>query len=210
MEDNLAPQDFASFIMTTHANGRVHQIETLDESLYHARNDQSPLDVIEIFGGAARCSTMAIRRGLRAGDNFDILCSCDLNDESNQAKVIKYIKDSRPLVTIMAPACTPYGPMDNTVKHVSWESWKRSLDYARPHGKFCGRVALLVDKLNLFFIVEQPHSSKLWEKSEWQEVLESPTTVSLVMRQCMTGQKGPEGGPAKKPTRFIANHRKML
>ena len=143
-------------------------------------------------GGAARCTTIAIRRGLRAGDNFDILCSCDLNDESNQDKVIKYIKESKPLVTIMAPTCTPYGPMANLVKHVNWESWKRSLDYARPHGKFCGRKALHVNKLNLFFLVEQPHPVKLWEELEWQEVLKLPTTVSLVIHQCMTGQKGPK------------------
>ena len=31
-EDNLAPQDLASFTMTTHASRRVHQIETLDEA----------------------------------------------------------------------------------------------------------------------------------------------------------------------------------
>ena len=209
-EDNLAPQDLALFLMTDYANSRVRQVESLEHALIQANADSSPLDVIEICGGEARCTTVAIRRGLRAGDNFDIICSCDLNDESNQNKVIKYIKESKPLVTIMAPTCTPYGPMSNMVKHVNWESWKRSLDYARPHGKFCGRVALLVEKMGLFFITEQPHPSKLWEESEWQEVLKLSTTVSIVIHQCMTGQKGPDGGPAKKPTRFIANHRTLL
>ena len=110
----------------------------------------------------------------------------------------------------MAPTCTPYGPMANRIERVNWESWKRSLDYARPHGKFCGPVALLVDKLILFFIVEQPHPSKLWVESEWQEDLKLPTTVSLVIHQCMTGQKNPERGPAQKPTRFIASPRELL
>ena len=38
-EDNLAPQALASYMMTTYANARVRQINTLDETLYHARID---------------------------------------------------------------------------------------------------------------------------------------------------------------------------
>ena len=66
-EDNLAPQDLALFLMTNYANSRVRQSESLEHALIQANADSSPLDVIEICGGEARCTTVAIRRGLRAG-----------------------------------------------------------------------------------------------------------------------------------------------
>ena len=211
--DELPTESLAVFLMTQLGQSKSqhqHVFNTLTEALTYATSKASRLDVIELCGGEARCTQVAIRRKLSAGDNFDIICNCDLNSHENQAKVLEYIKRNRPLVAIMAPTCTPYGPMSNLVKHVAYDAWRRSLANARPHGRFCGTVAILMNELGLYFIAEQPHPSKLWEEPEWEKVMKTSTTVQVVIHQCAAGQKGPEGGYAKKPTRFVANHRTLL
>ena len=183
----------------------------IDLNTFIAKTSSHPssLDLIEICGGTARTSTIAARKGLTAGENFDLMCSCDLNVKENQHKVLEYIHKTKPLVTVMAP-CTPYGPMPNLVKHVAPHAWEASLRQARPHGKFCGQVALEVDQLGLYYLVEQPFPSKLWEETEWKLVFKHQSNKSLLIHQCAAGQKGPLGGPAKKPTTFVSNSETLL
>lgn len=133
---------------------------------------------------------------------ISFVINCDLNNTSNQSN---YIRKYRPFVTIMAPTCTPYGPMSQLVRHMSPSAWKASLHQARPHGKFCGSVASLVNELNLYFLAEQPHPSELWKETEWSIVFKNPSAKSVVIHQCAADQRGPEGGFAKKPTRFVSN-----
>ena len=184
--------------------------DNLDDAIAYMARKPPGLDIVELCGGEARCTQIAMRRGLSAGDNFDLKCNCDLNNSVNQDKVLEYIRSVKPLVAVMAPTCTPYGPMANLVKHVTPASWKRSLDLARPHGRFCGRVAQLMQRLGKYFIAEQPHPSNLWREPEWLAVQRHPCTIKLVIHQCMAGQTGPSGMPAKKPTSLMANHVKLL
>ena len=180
-------------------------LSDLDMFLSKVSEVESSLDIVEICGGTARTSVIAIRKGLVAGDNFDLVCSCDLNSPINQQKVLSYIKEHRPLIVVMAPTCTPFGPMSHLVRRMSPEAWQRSLKQARPHGRFCGRVAKEVDQLGIFFLAEQPFPSELWNEPEWKVVFARPNTKSILIHQCAAGQKGPNGGPAKKPTTFVSN-----
>ena len=148
----------------TQHSANAHIFDDLDDAIAYMAHKPPGLDIVELCGGEARCTQIAMRRGLSAGDNFDLKCNCDLNDSVNQDKVLEYIKSVKPLVAVMAPTCTPYGPMANLVKHVTPASWKRSLDLARPHGRFCGRVAQLMQSLGKYFIAEQPHPSNLWRE----------------------------------------------
>ena len=196
-------------LFTQHsANAQI--FDDLDDAIAYMARKPPGLDIVELCGGEARCTQIAMRRGLSAGDNFDLKCNCDLNDSVNQDKVLEYIKSVKPLVAVMAPTCTPYGPMANLVKHVTPASWKRSLDLARPHGRFCGRVAQLIQSIGKYFIAAQPHPSNLWREPEWLAVQRHPCTIKLVIHQCMAGQTGPSGMPAKKPTSLMANHVKLL
>ena len=175
-----------------------------------AEHQGAALDLIEICGGEARPTSIALRKGLRGGDNFDLVTGCDLNDEHNQSLVLSYIRQSRPAVILMGPTCCPFGPMANLVKHMRPDSWMRSLRKARPHGRFCGQVALLADDLGLAFLVENPFPSNLWNEPEWKQVFARPSTLHLVIHQCAAGQRGPSGLPAKKPTSLISNRTQLL
>jgi len=168
------------------------------------------IDIIELCGGAARTSTVCIRRNLQAGPNFDIICQCDLNDVDQQLAVLQYIRRYRPLVAVMAPTCTPFGPMASFNYQVNYDTWLKSYNDAVPHGRFCGKVALLMIEINRYFMNEQPDPSWLYHEYPWPRVLKHPSVQSELIHQCMTGQKGPNGLPAKKPTRFVSNSRLLL
>eukprot|EP00959_Pyramimonas_sp_CCMP1952_P214059 4478976-Pyramimonas_sp.AAC.1 len=64
------------------------------------------VDVLDVCGGEARTSRFAFRRRLIA---FRAVTSCDPNDEDQQRAVEKYLRQDRPPVAIMAPACQPFG-----------------------------------------------------------------------------------------------------
>ena len=56
------------------------------------------MDIVEVCGGEARTSSLAGRRHLKAGENFDLVTDVDLNDEIQQAAVERYCRQQRSLV----------------------------------------------------------------------------------------------------------------
>ena len=99
-------------------------------------------DICELCGGAARVSVLCSRRQLKDGGNFDLLTGFNLNTVSDQNCVWKYLEHRRPIVIVMAPTCTPYGPFSFLNYWNAHESWKKSYELAYPHARFCGEVAL--------------------------------------------------------------------
>ena len=205
-----ASEVVSTAVMFTMNHKHAQEATSLAQAFAFAQRRHSQLDIVEICGGEARCSSIALRLNMFAGDNFDLKCHCDLNDPRNQKLVQAYIAANKPLVTLMSPVCTPYGPLSNLVRHVHPESWTQSLMQAQPHGRFCGKLALMLDQIGLYYLVEHPYPSRLWSEPEWKAVLKRQSTRQLVIHQCAAGQKGPGGGPAKKPTTLLANSETLL
>ena len=80
----------------SNASPSFAKFDNLDVAFAALASHASSLDIIELCGGEARCSYIAIRRlrHLIAGDNFDLRCNCDLNDPDNQDKVIAALRTS--------------------------------------------------------------------------------------------------------------------
>ena len=166
--------------------------------LLSGRADLYGDDIVELCGGAARVSSVCVRRCLRSGGNYDLVTQCDLNDPAQQRQVLRYIQVGKPLVVVMAPTCTPFGALARVNYYTNHRSWLRSYHLAAPHGRFCGEVALLQLQAGRFFVNEQPQGSWLYEERPWPAVLAHPDVFGVVVHQCMTGQVGPNGLPAKE------------
>ena len=67
-------------------------------------------------------------------------------------------------VAVMAPTCTPYGPLSNFNYVMHYDAWLESYRKANPHGKVCGRVAMIQLDLGRDFMNEQPYPSGLYEE----------------------------------------------
>jgi hypothetical protein len=114
----------------TEACDVYHMMETLETM------DEGTLDMVEICGGVARTSTIAVRRRLRTGANFDLVTDWDLNDPKQQAEVKRYFRKFQPLVAIMGPTCKPFGKLANYNYWHNYDAWLKSYQEAAPHGRF--------------------------------------------------------------------------
>ena len=119
-------------------------VDTLDEGI----------DLVELCGGESHTSTVAIRRHLSVGENFDLVTSWNLNDPGDQELVRKYFRKYRPLVAIMGPTCKPFGKLANYDYWHNYDAWLKSYHDAAPHGRFCGDIALMQDRNHRYFIYE--------------------------------------------------------
>ena len=97
----------------TYFSTSVITVHTIDELMYYLDKFEDGMDLVELCGGEGRTSTIAIRRHLSVGENFDLVCNWDLNDPHDQQKVRSYFRKFRPLVAIMGPTCKPFGKLAN-------------------------------------------------------------------------------------------------
>ena len=88
-------------------------LENVTQLMYYLDELEDGIDLVEICGGEGRTNTIAIRRHLKVGENFDLVTSWDLNKPSDQDDVLKYFKKYRPLVAIMGPTCKPFRKLAN-------------------------------------------------------------------------------------------------
>ena len=89
-------------------------------------------DIVEICGGEGRVSTLAIRRHLETGANFDLITGWNLNDENQQNLVMRYLDNCQPLVVVMGPTCKPFGTLPNYNYWYNHPAWLRSYEDAAP------------------------------------------------------------------------------
>ena len=165
---------------------------------------------VEFFGGHARASHWCVRRHLASGGNWDLVRSCNLDDPAVQRAAMHYLDTTGSYVAVMAPTCTPYGPLSNFNYAMHYDSSLASYRQASPHGKFCGIVAIKQLTLDRYFMNEQPYPSWLYQEEPWGKVMQHPRVDSRVIDQCMTGQRGPQGWPVKKPTGIVASDPRLL
>ena len=132
------------------------------------------IDICELCGGEARTSRLAVRRQLRIGENFDLVCGVDLNTERDQHLVERYFQEHKPFIAVMAPTCTPYGKLSDLNFRIHFDGWKRSYEQASPHARFCGKMALIQLKAKRHFFREQLEGTLMDEEPPWPDVLAFP------------------------------------
>jgi hypothetical protein len=199
------------FLFTGAGNiSATRSVLTLQSFLEVAATLPQGIDIVELCGGVGRTSSIAVRRKLRVGPNYDLVAGYDLNSPADQDMVKAFFRKHRPLVAVMAPTCAPYGPMSNVNFSSNYDGWYRSWQNASPHARFCGEVALIQLRHGRYFLREQPFPTYMDEEPPWPTVRSHPSVRAEVIDQCQVGQTGPRGLPAKKPTEILANSPELL
>ena len=88
-------------------NSKIEPFDNLTALMYHLDTLVEGIDLVEMCGDEGRVSTLAVRRHLGVGENFDLVTSRNLNDPHDQDLVRTYFRKYRPLVVIMGPTCKP-------------------------------------------------------------------------------------------------------
>ena len=147
-------------------NEPTSNLSDLHQAFQTLYSHEAGIDLVEVCGGEGRTGKIAIRRHFSTGENLDLRFGYDLNKPDQQEAVVEYIRRCKPLVLVMAPTCTPYGPWSNLNSIINPETYKASYRDASPHGRFCGRLAQIQIAEGRYYLVEQPHPSYLWEEPE--------------------------------------------
>ena len=67
--------------------------ENIDQMVLIANTKGPGIDIAEVCGGVGRTTKIGIRRKLKCGPNFDLVCNCDLTDPADQQSCLKYFTD---------------------------------------------------------------------------------------------------------------------
>ena len=163
------------------------------------------IDVMEVCGGEGRPSYVAVRRQLSVGEHIDLIAGWDINDPAHQHAVIEYVQRHRPLLIIMGPSCTPWGPWRHLNKVINPDAYLRAVRQAKPHGLFCAELCWLQLDASRYFWAEQPWNSALFSFGQWPELLAHPAAFMAHFDQCMLGLVDSHGIPLKKPSACVTN-----
>ena len=149
------------------------------------------VDIAELMGGQARTTRVLVRRmlkeGIRAGQNFDLVCGCNLRSKEGVASLWGYIELCRPLIFIMAPVCIGLAGWQSLNRVLHHDTWMRTRRDSVPLGGLCGHVALYQLVHNRDSLWEHPAGTEFNKIDPWPQVLQHPRTVAAVIDQCMTG-----------------------
>ena len=168
------------------------------------------VDYVELFGGNAGTTRIAIRRNLKGGKNFDLTSGVNLHNPDDVRALFDYLRTHRPLVVIMGPPCTAFGSWSSWNAIHNWAGYNASLQEGLPLAKLAARIAKLQHEQGRFFVCENPWLSKLWYLPCWQALLQLPEVLTAYADQCAYGLVTIDGEPTKKPTAFVANHPALL
>ena len=166
------------------------------------------LHVVEIFGGHGGVTRIAIRRGLAAGQKFDLNVGIDLLQSEEKRKLFSYIELHKPNVVVCGPPCTAFGPWARYNRVHAWEAWARSYAVGLPLAELCAAVAKVQMRAGRLFLIENPWSSELWNLPCFQELL--PYCYTAYCEQCCFGLTDMDGNPTLKPTAFVSNSAELV
>ena len=82
----------------------VYLASNMETAMQYLASLGPGLDLCEFCGGEARTTTIAIRRHLRSGLNFDLVTHLDLGDPSTQQFAIQYLDNNYVFLLVMAHA----------------------------------------------------------------------------------------------------------
>ena len=204
--------NFDGNFLQTFLEGRVESRQrgpshkTMEEICNYVQTlPKSDVDFIELFGGKAGSTRVGIRRHLRTGINFDLTADIDLSDAKEVNYLFWYLRKHQPLVVLMGPPCTAFGPWSHLNKVVAREAWERSMSVGLPLARLAAKVARHQLMHRRHFLAENPWNSELWHLPEWSIILRDSRIRVAYCDQCQVGLVDKEGVPTKKPTAFVAS-----
>ena len=122
------------------------------------------VDIAELCGGGARTTTVAIRRNLVGGKNFDLVTHTDLGCPREQKATLRYLDEAFVFVFVLAPSCRSMGPMSHVSHVVNYQMWLRHYQEDAPHIKLCGTAAAHQLSKGRHFLCEQPNPTWLFHE----------------------------------------------
>ena len=161
--------------------------------------DASETFMLELFSGCGRLSGCGRRKGLRVAPGFDITSGAqfDLSRRSTQECILSLIRQGRIWYVHLGTPCTIWSSA-RTNPSDSMRSRARErvgVDFAM----FSARVAQECSRCRVYWTIENPANSRLWNFPPIAALQALPAARRIVFDMCMYDQ------PYKKPTAVLGN-----
>ncbi len=175
-----------------------------------SKEERCGVDLLEIYGGEAGVTKLAIRRRLRTGANMDIVSGVDLTKQEHARRLLEYIDVHKPFVVVMGPPCTTFS---------SWSHFNRVMNPSdfqvkRVIGEKLANLSALVARRQLeagrHFLLENPRGSELFKLPSMVKLRRDYDVADVTFPQCAVGLKSPDGQPILKWTTLWASNHALI
>ncbi|CAK0840390.1 unnamed protein product, partial [Prorocentrum cordatum] len=161
-------------------------------SIYH-------VDVQERMSGSSRFSRRASLQGLMVGFPVDYRYGWDMSDKHHQRLLSTFRGKCHIGTTLWAPTCQPWSIASRHKDPAALESERRS---QAPAIIFMLNDIKQTADTEQQHIVENPHNSDFWSKSDYTGVVDMNIMRSYAADQCSFGATNELGEPIRKRTRL--------
>jgi hypothetical protein len=155
--------------------------------------------ILELFGGTGRLTQSCASRKLRTLPTFEVHAGIefDLTRRSTQEAVLSLIRGGYVWFIHMGTPCTVFSRARHGIRDHVRARARESVGVEL--AMFCAVVARLMSSMNLFWSIENPATSLLWEFMPIVQLLELPNVVRVEWDMCAYGT------PYKKATALLTN-----
>eukprot|EP00971_Amphidinium_carterae_P351093 6491908-Amphidinium_carterae.1 len=167
---------------------------------YRSLLQQPPPDVMEVFGGAAGVTRLALTQRLTAAPVADLLYGVDVTNPRCRHELVQYVRLGKPKVVVLSPPCTAFSNWSHLNRIVHPKAYRQSL----MNGSSCSSLAAQIAEAQLrngrHFLLENPQGSELFKRPEWQRLQQQYSIQEVSFPQCAAGLRSPSGAPILKRT----------
>ncbi len=157
------------------------------------------IDIMEVFGGEGGVTKIAIRRRLRTGRNFDIVCNMDLCNPQHATQLHDYVTFHKPLVIVGGPPCSAFSNWSRYNRVHSPETYAKTRAMGVTLARVFARIAELQMRAGRYFLCENPAGSELFQLPEFIKLWTTGQVGSVNFPQCAVGlvlcSNGQHSGP---------------
>ena len=167
--------------------------------------------IMEIFGGAAGVTKMALRFKLQNGGNYDLVTGWDLTQPTQQHEMLKQIGQMQPMMIVMGPPCTSFGSLAAINKQRHPVTWEKQRKVGEELAKITAHICAAQSSSGKYFVVENPKGSELFQLPCMRRLQQSGKCGEISFPQCALGLMNPEQDqPLLKWTTIWSNSIQVL
>ena len=170
------------------------------------KRDGCQADVLEIFAGKARISSLAHYFGLSAVQPFDLEYDINLMTKEGTDLLWNALNVCKPLLVVVEWPCKEWSLFNRNMNY-SWrlDELEARREEQRPLVALGAQVCEHQIAQGRLYLGENPLRSHLWNEPEVLKLRDHPDNIETVCDAGAYGKESKDGSPVQKPHRWITN-----
>ena len=211
MEDRGAFRPKVGLLKRVRGNEKaMHALWQAEARMYLARTAQArkhrsyKTDLIEIFGGHAEITRVALQQGLRAVQPVDQVYGVKLGTSADWNQLRSLLAQHRPFLIVYEIECTLWSNIQNlNYDQVTLEALRHTQDLSIR--EMVRTICECHETFGGHFLLENPANTNFWKHPQILRLLRLPDAELRVGHMCRYNLRGKTGLLLKKPTGWMSD-----